>query len=70
MARAEGGCGKCDAPLVILQWVDGKRKIVVACYKCRLNMHFDLDTLLSIIGEDGDRLTRMLEDFHPSGPPS
>lgn len=64
-----GSCCGCGKHLVYLVWRHGKRIIVVSCENCQLEVPFDLDTMVEILGSQ-DRYTNILDDFEAKGLPN
>lgn len=69
MSVACGSCAVCREKLVYIAWREGKRKVIVACHDCEVEMQFDLESLLSA-SEPLSQMDEILENFVPKGRPS
>ena len=47
---ALGTCNDCKNHIVYLTWREGRRKVVVACPKCKEEIAFDLLKMEEILG--------------------
>jgi hypothetical protein len=71
-AISRGSCAQCTKPVVYLKYNDNDEVIVVvACPHCKIDIHFDLETLYSaLVGEEPQNFEKILRDFKPLGLPN